>query len=202
MHITTKKFKLVLLTIFFILFITPTVWSQTSYQDLKYPPLSELKIPPVKREVLPNGMIIFLAEDHTLPLIELSAKIRTGSVYEPGDKVGLAMITGSVMRTGGAGKRSGDQIDDELERMGASIETWIGSTEGGANLSVLKEDIDKGLAILADVLMDPRFEQDKIDLTQVQQKSGISRRNDFVGQIVNREFNRLIYGTQSPYARI
>ncbi len=163
--------------------------------------MGELKIPEVKREVLPNGMIVFLVEDHSLPLIELSAKIRTGSVYEPADKVGLAEITGSVMRTGGAGKRSGDQIDDELERLGSTIETQIGSTEGGANMSVLKEDIDKGLSILADILMDPKFEQDKIDLAKVEQKSSISRRNDFVGQIASREFDKLIYGAQSPYAR-
>lgn len=196
-----KIYKLVFPAIFFVLFITPAIWSQTSYKDLKYPPMGELKIPAVKREVLPNQMVVFLVEDHTLPLIELSAKIRTGSVYEPADKVGLAEITGSVMRTGGAGKRSGDQIDDELERLGASIETQIGSTEGGANMSVLKEDIDKGLSILADILMDPKFEQDKIDLAKVEQKSGISRRNDFIGQIANREFNKLIYGAQSPYAR-
>jgi zinc protease len=195
------KFKLVLSAMFFIFLITPMVRSQTSYQDLKYPPLAELKIPEVKRVVLPNGMIIFLAEDHTLPLIELSAKIRTGSVYEPADKAGLAEITGSVMRTGGAGKRSGDQIDDELESMGASLEIRIGTTEGGANLSVLKDDIDKGLAILADILMNPRFEQDKIDLAKVRQKSGISRRNDMAGQVARREFEKLIYGASSPYAR-
>ncbi len=198
---TIRSFKLIFLAAFLVLFITPAIRSQTNYKDLKYPPMSELKIPQVKREVLPNGMIVFLVEDHSLPLIELSAKIRTGSVYELADKVGLAEITGSVMRTGGAGKRTGDLIDDELERLGASIETQIGSTEGGANMSVLKEDIDKGLSILADILMDPKFEQDKIDLAKVEQKSGISRRNDFVGQLADREFNKLIYGVQSPYAR-
>jgi len=198
---TIRSFKLIFLVIFSVLFITPVIWSQASYKDLKYPPMGDLKLPEVKREVLPNGMIIFLAEDHALPMIELSAKIRTGSVYEPGDKVGLAEITGSVMRTGGAGKRSGDQIDDELERLGASIETWIGSTEGAVSMSVLKEDMDKGLSVLADILMDPKFEQDKIDLAKVEQKSGISRRNDFVGQIASREFDKQIYGAQSPYAR-
>jgi predicted Zn-dependent peptidase len=198
---TIRSFKLIFLAVWLAFFITPAIWSQTSYKDLKYPPMGDLRIPEVKREVLSNGMIVFLVEDHSLPLIEVSVKIRTGSVYEPADKAGLAEITGSVMRTGSAGKRSGDQIDDELERLGASIETQIGSTEGGANMSVLKEDIDKGLSILADILMDPKFEQDKIDLAKVEQKSGISRRNDFVGQIASREFDKLIYGAQSPYAR-
>jgi zinc protease len=197
-----NKFKFIFLLIFLILFIASNGWTQKSYKDLKYPPLGQLKIPEVKREVLPNGMIVFLAEDHQLPMVGLSAKIKTGSVFEPTDKIGLASITGMVMRTGGAGSRTGDQIDDELEKLGASVETYIGGTEGGASMSVLKEDVDKGLSILADILMDPKFDQDKIDLAKVQQKSGISRRNDQVGQIAAREFDKLIYGAQSPYARV
>ena len=197
-----KNFKYIFLVMFLILFITSAVWAQKSYKDLKYPPLGQLKIPEVKREVLPNGMIVFLAEDHQLPMVGLSAKIRTGSVFEPADKVGLASITGMVMRTGGAGSRTGDQIDEELEKLGASVETYIGGTEGGASMSVLKEDVDKGLSILADILMDPKFDQDKIDLAKVQHKSAISRRNDEVGEIAAREFNKLIYGAQSPYARV
>ncbi len=196
-----RKFKFVFLVMFIALLITSTVWAQTGYKDLKYPPLGQLKIPEVKREVLPNGMILFLAEDHSLPIVGLSARIRTGSVFEPADKVGLASITGMVMRTGGAGSRTGDQIDEELERLGASVETYIGGTEGAASMSVLKDDMDKGLSILADVLMDPKFDQDKLDLAKVQQKSAISRRNDEVGGIASREFNKLIYGAQSPYAR-
>jgi predicted Zn-dependent peptidase/outer membrane lipoprotein-sorting protein len=197
-----KNFKYIFLVMFLILFVSSAVWAQKSYKDLKYPPLGQLKIPEVKREVLPNGMIVFLAEDHQLPMVGLSAKIRTGSVFEPADKVGIASITGMVMRTGGAGNRTGDQIDEELEKLGASVETYIGGTEGDASMSVLKEDVDKGLSILADILMDPKFDQDKIDLAKVQQKSGISRRNDQVGGIAAREFDKLIYGAQSPYARV
>jgi len=201
MFITKKSLRHLFLLMLLALFITSDIWAQKSYKDLKYPPLGELKISEVKREVLPNGMIVFLAEDHQLPIIGLSAKIKVGSVYESEDKIGLGAITGSVMRTGGAGKRTGDQIDDELERLGASVETWIGDTEGGASMSVLKEDIDKGLSILADILIDPKFDQDKIDLAKVQQKSAISRRNDEVGGIASREFDKLIYGATSPYAR-
>jgi len=196
-----KNFKYLFLVMVLVLLIASPLWAQKSYKDLKYPPIGELKIPEVKREVLPNGTILFLAEDHQLPVIGVSVSVKTGSIYEPADKIGLASITGMVMRTGGAGKRTGDQIDEELEKLGASVETWIGLTEGGASISVLKEDIDKGLVILADILMDPKFNQDKIDLAKIQQKSAIARRNDEVGNIADREFDKLIYGAQSPYAR-
>jgi zinc protease len=89
------------------------------YAKLKYPKLREIQIPDVKRVTLPNGMRLFLLEDHELPLVDVSVMIRTGSVYEPAEKVGLASITGKVMRTGGTTTKTGDEIDEELESIAA-----------------------------------------------------------------------------------
>jgi len=172
-----------------------------SYKELTYPALGDIRMPDVKRATLTNGMQLFLLEDHELPLIRMSAMIRTGSIYEPADKVALADITGTVMRTGGTTSRTGDEIDEELEQIAASVETGIGESSGSASVSVLKEDIDTGLAILADVLMNPAFAQDKIELAKIQHRSDISRRNDNVRQIAGREFNKIIYGPRSIYAR-
>jgi zinc protease len=174
---------------------------QKSYAKLKYPKLGDIVVPEVERVTLPNGMQLFLLEDHELPLISISARIRTGSAFEPADKIGLASITGIVMRTGGTTSKTGDQIDEELEQIAASVETGIGLNSGYASMSVLKEDIDTGLAILADVLMNPAFREDKIELAKVQHRSAIARRNDQVAQIAGREFEKLIYGPDSVYAR-
>ncbi len=174
---------------------------KASYKKLKYPKLGDIVVPEVERVTLSNGMRLFLLEDHELPLINISARIRTGSVYEPADKTGLASITGIVMRTGGTTSKTGDQIDEELEQIAASVETGIGLNSGYASMSVLKEDIDTGLAILADVLMNPAFREDKIELAKVQHRSSIARRNDQVSQIAGREFVKLIYGPDSVYAR-
>jgi zinc protease len=172
------------------------------YKDLKYPKLREIQIPEIERVTLANGMHLFLLEDHELPLINMSVLLRTGSMYEPADKLGLASITGEVMRTGGTTTKTGDQIDEELESIAASVETGIGLDSGSASMSVLKGDLDKGLSILADVLMDPAFREDKIQLAKMQAHSMIARRNDSVNAIAAREFERLIYGPQSVYARI
>jgi zinc protease len=171
------------------------------YAKLKYPKLSEIQIPEVERVTLPNGMRLFLLEDHELPLVNLSLRIRTGSMYEPADKIGLASITGEVMRTGGTTTRTGDEIDEELESIAASVETGIGLSSGSASMSVLKQDLDTGLTILADVLMNPAFRQDKIELAKMRHRSMISRRNDNVGAIAGREYDKLIYGPASVYAR-
>ena len=171
------------------------------YKDLKYAKLGDIEIPKVERVTLANGMRLFLVEDHELPLISVSARIRVGSIYEPADKIGLASITGTVMRTGGTTSKTGDELDEELERIAASVETSIALNSGSASMSVLKEDVDTGLAILADVLMNPAFRQDKIMLAKIRYRSAIARRNDNVNAIASREYRKLIYGPNSIYAR-
>ncbi|RKU10248.1 insulinase family protein [Candidatus Poribacteria bacterium] len=185
-----------------IFLVTATGEAQNkSHEGLVYPPLNQPQPPVPDRVELDNGMIVYLLEDHELPIIDISVQIRTGSLYEPADKVGLAAITGAVMRTGGTTSRTGDELDEILENLAASVETGIGDDSGSASVSVLKEDLDTGLSILADLLMNPAFRGDKIELEKVQHRSGISRRNDNPGAITRREFGRLIYGADSPYAR-
>ncbi|MBN1803802.1 MAG: insulinase family protein [Sedimentisphaerales bacterium] len=175
--------------------------SNATYKDLKYSKLGDIQVPNVQQYILPNGMQLFLLEDRELPLISVSARIRTGSIYEPPGKIGLAAITGTVMRTGGTVSRTGDEIDERLESIAASVETDIELNSGSASVSVLKNDIDVGLEILADILINPAFREDKIMLAKIQHRSSIARRNDDVRSIAAREFEKLIYGPDSVYAR-
>jgi zinc protease len=177
---------------------TPTV----SYKSLQYPPLNRIKAPQPLRYELPNGMVVYLLEDHELPKIGLHVFVRAGSRWEPAAKAGLASITGTVMRTGGSLTENGDQLDEELDRLGASVETSIGQDSGSASATLLKEDLDRCLAILADILQHPAFPQDKIDLARIAERDAIARRNDDPSAIAFREFNRVLYGKDSPYARL
>jgi zinc protease len=188
----------------FLLYLAVSGFSQKQAVyggQLKYPKLRDIEIPKVERVTLANGMQLFLVEDHELPAISIQAMIRTGSVYEPPEKIGLADITGTVMRTGGTANKTGDQIDEELERVAASVETGIGINSGYANLWVLKENFDTAMAVLADVLMNPAFREDKIELAKIALRTDIAQRNDDVYSIVNREYEKLIYGPNSIYAR-
>ncbi|MDZ7262075.1 MAG: insulinase family protein, partial [candidate division KSB1 bacterium] len=170
-------------------------------EPFAFPPLHKIEMPSVQKAELKNGMKLYLVEDHQYPTIDLRAMVGVGSIYEPADKIGLASITGTVLRTGGTETRTGDEIDELLETLGASVETSIGQGSGYVSVSVLKEDIDKGIDILADILMHPAFRQEKIDLAKIEARSMISRRNDDVWDITSREFNSLIYGKTHPYAR-
>ncbi len=195
------KFIVIELILVLVFAFSTLALGQKHYKDLKYPKLREITIPEPKQITLKNGIKVFLLEDHELPFISMRAQFVAGSAWEPADKVGLARITGTVMRTGGSKTMPGDQMDEELESIAASVETWIAILYGGASMSTLKDHFDKVLGVFADVLMDPAFPDDKIELAKIEARSVISRRNDQVTQIANREFNQLIYGEDSQYYR-
>jgi zinc protease len=170
-------------------------------EKFEFLPLNPIKMPKIETLELANGLKVFLVEDHDFPTIDIRAVVRIGSVYEPAEKAGLATMTGTVLRSGGTASKTGDDIDRELESLAATVETYIGQSSGGFVSSMLKEDVDLVLAILTDILVNPVFSEDKIELAKIQQRSGISRRNDEVGGIARREFWKLMYSATSPYAR-
>jgi zinc protease len=172
-----------------------------SWQQIAIPPLPAFKPEQPKRIELSNGMVIFLQEDHELPLIEGSARIRGGSRNEPAGKVGLVDIFGEVWRTGGTQTQTGDQLDDFLEVRAAKVETGGGPDSTSIGLSCLKGDFDDVFKVFVDLLQNPEFRADKLDLAQKQADDSISRRNDEVGSITAREAAKLAYGPDNPYAR-
>jgi zinc protease len=172
-----------------------------SWQQIEIPPLAAFKPQQPKRIELKNGMVIFLQEDHELPLIDGTARIRGGSVNEPATKVGLVDMYGEVWRTGGTKTQTGDQLDDFLEVRAAKVETGGGPDSATISWSCLKGDLDDVFKAFADVLQNPEFRADKLDIAQKEAFDGISRRNDDVGEIAHRETVKLAYGSNNPYAR-
>ncbi|MGH9665450.1 MAG: M16 family metallopeptidase [Bryobacteraceae bacterium] len=170
-----------------------------SWKSLKFPPLKDIPIPKPLTFTLPNGMRVYLLEDHELPLISGTALVRNGNLFDPPDKRGLAELTGTVMRTGGTNEKSGDDLDVQLENIAASVETQIGESSGRASFSCLRENTDEVLAAFHDVLTSPAFRQDKLDLAETQMRGGIARRNDDAGGILGREFESIVYGRNTPY---
>lgn len=175
---------------------------EKTWQQISIPPLPAFKPQQPKRIELPNGMVIFLQEDHELPLIDGTARIRGGSVNEPASKTGLVDIYGEVWRTGGTKSQTGDQLDDFLEVRAAKVESGGGPDSTTLGWSCLKEDLDEVFKAFVDVLRNPEFRADKLDIAQKEAYDGISRRNDEVGEIAHREAVKLAYGTDNPYARI
>jgi zinc protease len=186
-----------------LLMATALTWSQETqtWNQIPIPQLPAFHPQQPKRIQLPNGMVIFLQEDHELPLIDGVARIRGGSRAEPAAKVGLVSLYGEVWRTGGTKAQTGDQLDDYLEIRAAKVESDGGADSTTISLSCLKEDFGDTFKVFSDLLREPEFREDKLDLAKHEAFDGISRRNDDVGQIAGREAAKLAYGPQNPYAR-
>jgi len=187
----------------FVLLLTAFSSAQIKpWNQIQAPPLPAFTPPEPVRVQLPNGMVIFLQADHELPLISATARVRGGSIYEPANKAGLGSLYGETWRTGGTKTKTGDQMDDFLEARAAKIETDDQSDSTSISLDCLKGDFDAVFAMFLDLLHNPEFRADKLELAKDQMYTGISRRNDNVESIVHRENHIIAYGKDNPYARV
>src|ERR1700723_1958423 len=127
----------------------------TNWQQIPTPPLPAFHPQQPKRIELSNGMVIFLQEDHELPLIDGSARIHGGSRNEPAGKVGLVDLFGEVWRTGGTKSQTADQLDDFLEMRAAKVETGGDADSTTISLSCAKGDFDDVFKVFVDLLRNP-----------------------------------------------
>ncbi len=174
----------------------------SSVSQIKIPPLHPFHPQQPKRIQLENGMIIFLQEDHELPLVDATARIRGGARDIPAAKAGMMSVYGQSWRTGGTKSQTGDQLDDFLEARAAKVETGGGADSTNISFSALKGDLNDVFKVFVDVLRDPEFRQDKVDLAKRQLSTNISRRNDDIDEIAGREARKIGYGPDNPYARV
>ena len=172
------------------------------WKQIPIPPLPPFHSQEPRRIQLANGMVIFLQEDHELPVVGGTMRIRGGSIQEPANKVGLVEAYGAVWRTGGTTKRSGDELDDFLEARAAKVETGGGADSITISFNCLKDKLDEVFPVFLEVLREPAFRADKLDLAKTQMNTDIARRNDDIGEIAGREAVRLAYGRDNPYARV
>ncbi len=172
------------------------------YDEIEFPALGDISIPDYDRYELPNGMVVYLMENHDLPLVSGTATFEAGEFMEPTEQTGLASIMGAAMRTGGTSTYSPDQLNQFLELRAATVETSLDKTSGGASFSALSEDLTDVFTIFAEVVQQPAFAPEKVDLLKSQYRGSVARRNDNPDDVVTREFRKLIYGSSSPFARV
>lgn len=195
-----KKLFLILFLLIFSLACFPQ--EKRPFEEFKYPKLKDIKIPEITKIKLPNGLKIMIVEDHKLPLVKGTMIFKAGSVFDPPDKAGLSSIFYDVWRIGGTKTKTGDEIDEFLESRSAFVETYGSDEYGILEFNCLEENFQEVFPIFFEILTSPAFREDKLDLSKTQAKSNISRRNDEPQSILFREFSRILYGKDNPYARI
>ena len=170
---------------------------------LKYPALKfEVPDAAAMRTILSTGTPAYLIEDAALPIVDLRILIRGGSFDQPRGKEGVADLTADLMRTGGTTTKDPNAVDEEIDFLAANVTIGVDDVSGSASLSILSKDLDKGLAILMDLLKNPTFRQDKLDTLKAQTLDGLKSRNDRTASIEAREVNLMFYGPEYPISRL
>lgn len=157
------------------------------FKELKY------EIPKTEKVMLDSGTAVYLLKDSELPIVSITAMIHTGSVYDPAGKSGLASLTGIVMRSGGAGSKKAEEINEELEFMSSAVESHILEDSGKVSLTTLTKNLKPTLQIFSDVIFKPRFDEKRFLIAKNQMLEAIRRQNDDPKEIAAREIEALLY---------
>jgi len=197
-----KKTLTILLAIGF-LFVSMGYAQAQKPSDLKYPPLKyDPPDPKDFRIEFTNGLRGYIKEDHSLPLFDISAQINFGGLYVSSEKTGLAAVMSGTMIKGGTKTREGSEIEERIDFIGGSLSFRAGERTATLTLSLLSKDMDEGLELFFDVLMNPEFRETSLDLEKARLISQLRQANDQPNGILSREYERLIYGdhplTQQP----
>lgn len=146
------------------------------------------------RVQLKSGPVAYVVEDRELPLVNIVVLVRTGDYLDPADKAGLAGFTGYLLTGGGTKSKTAEELEERMAFLAAILRSNIGDTQGTVSLNLLSKDLDEGFATLREVLTEPRFQQDKLELRKQQALQAMQRRNDDSGAIEQRERRFLAYG--------
>ncbi|MFH1699727.1 MAG: pitrilysin family protein [Candidatus Zixiibacteriota bacterium] len=171
-----------------------------TYDDLNYQPPGPEKY----YHKLDCGVSAYVAEHHEVPTFDLTILVRTGSIYDPVEKAGLADMAGYLMRNGGVEGMTAREIDEHLAFLAGEVSVDIGDTRGSASLFCLSKDIDEGLELLKKILRNPVFGQEALDLYRTDILSDLEQRNTSTSEIETREWQFLLYGDHPhtiPYRR-
>jgi len=170
-------------------------------RQLTYPPLT-IAFPKPERLMLPNGLLVYLFEDHELPLVDMAFYLKAGSIFDPPDKAGLAVLATTLMRTGGTKEMTPDAVDLAVETLPARVRLDCDTDAMSGSLSALKAKFPEALKIFAGMLRSPRFDPGRIEVEKARVIEDIRRRWDEPGSIADLNFRALVYGADSPWARL
>jgi len=167
--------------------------------------------PLAHREVLPNGIVLLVAERPAVPIVAVRVLTRAGAVFDPDDRAGLAHLTGALL-TRGTAKRTGPEVDSAIEFVGGSLEAAAGRDSLTVALSVQKKDLALGLDLVSEVVLSPTFPPAEVTRKVSEIQAAIRRSEEDPGTVASRALSRLVYpghpysvpveGTRESVARL
>ncbi|MFN8586555.1 MAG: pitrilysin family protein [Candidatus Eisenbacteria bacterium] len=168
-------------------------------RKLPVPPIG--RIPAVKPErlTLPNGIVVYLLENHDLPVVKGTAYFRMSPSLVPMDRAGLPGVVGEVMRSGGSTAHAGDYLDDRLAAIGASLSANVGLGQASSAFRCLSDNTAEVVGLWSEIVRTPAFPDEKIELAKVGIRRSIAGRNDEMMSVLFRTASQAVYGKQNPW---
>ena len=161
-------------------------------RQLSYEPLT-FQVPDVERLTLPNGIRLYLKEDHELPMVDMTAMVGAGSIGDPRGKIGQGSLFATALRTGGAGDYAPDPFEEALEFLAADLSATTSTYDTTMNMSVPAKDFDEGLGLFAQLLLAPRFDPERLEISRKQALEGLRRQDDMPGSLAQRALMTALY---------
>jgi zinc protease len=131
----------------------------------------------IQKHVLDNGLTVLIKENHTNPVVSVGSFTLAGARMDPEGQNGLANFVANMMPRG-TRKRSGAKISEAFDSMGASYSCSANHTRIQSELTLLSEDLEDGLGIFADILMNPRFDDEEMEKERELIQASIAARGD------------------------
>jgi predicted Zn-dependent peptidase len=161
-------------------------------------PAPSLKLPAITKRTLSNGLQVWVIGVHKVPTVHLELAIRTGVAADPPGKFGLASLTADMLDEG-AGTRSALQISDDIDYLGASLETAAAPDATYVELHVPVARLGEALPIMADVVIRPAFPDAELKRVREERLATLLEMEDDPEQLVTVAFPRLVFGEQHRY---
>lgn len=180
--------------LFFMLVGIGMIAAQVDRSNYPEPgPAPEINIGDPVTFTLPNGLNVFVVENHKLPRVTYSLVLDRDPILE-GDKAGITTLVGEMMM-GGTASRSKDELDEAIDRIGSQVSVSATS----ASASSLKKYNDQLLELFTDVLFNPAFPQSELDKLKKQLISSLTAAKDDPNSIAGVVRNAVMYGKDHPY---
>ncbi len=158
----------------------------------------EARLPKLQRTTLSNGLKVILAERREAPLVNLSLVVDAGNVTDSPAMPGVAEMA-AAMLTSGTLKRNAIQISEEAESLGAQLTATCARDVTQVTLSALKANLDAALALWADVILNPSFDEKEFRRMQKQALARLMQERTQPSAIASRLLAAMAFGKQHPY---
>lgn len=153
--------------------------------------MSSRKLDPVEVS-LPNGLRVALAPNTAIPGISLNLTVLSGAKNDPEDRAGVSVMASRLLDEG-TRTRSSLEIAEAIESVGGSIDCDSSMDRTTIYLTVLRQDLDLGLDLVADIVSDPLFSEESVENERERMLAEIQSALDRPQVVASWEFNELVY---------